>query len=93
MGVAGYWISDVRIHALRGQKTAALAALRDADKDGWRGPFWRYYRDIEPSLALIRNEAEFKEIFADIERYMAHQRALLAERPKDAPLELADTGT
>ena len=93
LGVAGYWISDVMIHALRDQKTEALAALRDAEKDGWRGPFWRYYRDIEPNLALIRNEAEFKEIFADIERDMAHQRALLAERPKDAPLELADTGT
>ena len=93
LGVAGYWISDVMIHALRGQKTEALAALRDADKDGWRGPFWRYYRDIEPNLALIRNEAEFKEIFADIERYIAHQRTLLGERPKDAPLELADTGT
>ena len=89
LGIAGYWISDVAIHALRGQKTEALAALRDAENDGWRGPFWRYYRDIEPNLASIRNEAEFKAIFADIGRDMAQQRARLAQRPNDAPLELS----
>ena len=49
LGISGYWISDVAIHALRGQKAEALAALRDAEKAGWRGPFWRYYRDIEPT--------------------------------------------
>ena len=88
LGVAGYGIADVRIHALRGEKRAALAALREAEKAGWRGPNWRYYRDFDPNLASIRNEAEFKTIFADIERNMAHQRAELAARPKDAPLNL-----
>jgi hypothetical protein len=38
----------------------------------------------------IRNEPEFKAVFADIERDMARQRAALAARPKDAPLELTD---
>jgi len=56
---------------------------------GWRGPGWRYYRDFEPTLASIRNEPEFKAIFADIERDMARQRAELAARPRDAPLDLA----
>jgi tetratricopeptide (TPR) repeat protein len=88
LGASGYWVSDVAIHALRGQKAQALAALRDAEKAGWRGPDWRYYREFDPSLASIRNEPEFKAIFADIERDMAQQRARLATRPKDAPLEL-----
>ena len=34
---------------------------------------------------------QFKVIFADIERDMAQQRARLAARPKDAPLELTET--
>ena len=48
---ARYGITDVAIHALRGQKRAALAALRDAERAGWRGPWWRYYRDFDPNLA------------------------------------------
>ena len=47
------------------------------------------HRDFDPSLASIRNEPEFKAVFADIERDMARQRARLAARPKDAPLDLA----
>ena len=54
---------------------------------GWRGPAWRWFRDVDPNLASIRNEPEFKAVFADIERDMAHQRAELAARPKDAPLD------
>ena len=90
LGLAGYGIADVQIQALRGDKPQALAALRDAERSGWRGPAWRYYRDFDPNLASIRNEPEFKAIFADIERDMAQQRARLAARPKDAPLELTD---
>ena len=37
--------------------------------------WWRYYRDFDPNLASIRNEPEFKAVFADIERDMAQQRA------------------
>ena len=61
-----------------GQKTfKALIALREAEKAGWRGVTWRYYRDVDPKLASIRNEPEFKAVFADIERDMAWQRAEL----------------
>ena len=88
LGEAGFGIADVQIHALRGEKTKALSALREAERAGWRGPNWRYYRDHDPELASIRNEPEFRAIFADIERDMAQQRARLAARPKDAPLEL-----
>ena len=72
-----------------GETAVALAKLREAEQAGWRA-LWRYYRDFDPSLASIRNEPEFKAVFADIERDMAQQRARLAARPKDAPLELTD---
>ena len=49
-----------------------------------------HYRDHDANLASIRGTPEFKAVFADIERDMAKQRAALAARPKDAPLELTD---
>jgi TolB-like protein/Tfp pilus assembly protein PilF len=87
LGLFGYGIADVQIYALQGQKSAALVALRQAERDGWRLG-WRYFRDFDPNLASIRNEPEFKAVFADIERDMARQRAELAARPKNAPLDL-----
>ena len=91
LGASGYGIADVAIHALRGDTANALASLREAQRAGWLGS-WRYARDLDPNLASIRNEPEFKAVFADIERDMARQRAVLAARPKDAPLDLAATG-
>ena len=88
LGLGGYGILDVYVHALRGNKAKALAALREAERAGWRGPLWRYYRDIDPSLDSIRDEPEFKAVFADIERDVERQHAELAKRPKDAPLDL-----
>jgi TolB-like protein/Flp pilus assembly protein TadD len=85
----GFGIADVRVHALRGDKAKALAALREAEQAGWRGPNWRFSRDVDPALASIRDEPEFKAVFADIERDMALQRAKLAKLPNDAPLDLA----
>jgi TolB-like protein/Tfp pilus assembly protein PilF len=86
----GYGVADVAIHALRDDRVRALAALRDAKQAGWRGPYWRYYRDFDPTLVSIRADAEFSAVFADIERDMARQRAELAARPNDAPLDLKD---
>jgi tetratricopeptide (TPR) repeat protein len=93
LGESGFGIADVQIHALRGERTEALAALREAEQAGWRGPIWRYYRDHDANLDSIRKEPGFKAIFAEIEHDMARQRAALAARPKDAPLDLAGTGT
>ena len=90
LGEGGFAIADVQMYALRGEKAKALSALRAAEQAGWRGPLWRYYRDHDPSLDSIRNEPEFKAVSADIVRDMARQRAALAARPKDAPLELTD---
>jgi len=91
-GPWGYGVMDVQAMAMRGQPREALAALRDAERSGWRGPYWRYYRDFDPALASIRDDPEFKAIFEDIERDMARQRAELAKRPKDAPLDLDPAG-
>jgi hypothetical protein len=96
LGSMGHGIGDVRIRVLGGERAAALELLREAVEAGWRGPYWRYYRDFDPVLAPIRNDPEFKAVFADIERDMAGQRAeLTAEvavgadgvtaRPMDAP--------
>ena len=79
----------MQIHALRGDKARSARRVTRSRTAGWRGPLWRYYRDFDPALASIRNEPEFKAVFADIERDMARQRAELAKRPKDAPLDLA----
>jgi hypothetical protein len=87
LGVRGYGIADVQVHAQRGDRAKALVALREAEKVGWRLD-WRYARDFDPCLASIRISPEFKAVFADIERDMARQRAELAARPKDAPLDL-----
>jgi hypothetical protein len=87
LGLYGFGVADVEIHALRGDKAKALAGLREAERVGWRLG-WRAARDTNLMLASIRDEPEFKAIFADIERDMARQRAELAARPKDAPLPL-----
>lgn len=78
---------DVQIHALRGDRSRALSALQAAYLAGWRSFGWRYYRDFEPTLELIRGDPEFKAVFVNIESDMAQQRAALAARPKDAPLD------
>jgi tetratricopeptide (TPR) repeat protein len=84
-GPWGYQLADVQIHALRGDKPQALRALRQAAQDNWRIN-WSYYSRFDPALDSIRNEPEFKAVFADIERDMARQRAQLVARPKDAKL-------
>jgi tetratricopeptide (TPR) repeat protein len=78
--------NDALALALRGRKQEALAALRSAERAGWRLD-WRFSRDLDPAFDSIRDDPEFKAIFADIERDMARQRAELAKRPKDAPLD------
>jgi hypothetical protein len=87
-----YRFYEVAIHALRGDTEVALTKLREAAQAGARSD-WRYFRDFAPEFASIRGEPEFKAVFADIERDMVKQRAALAARPKDAPLDLAATGT
>jgi hypothetical protein len=87
LGADGYAPDDAAVLALRGRKREALAALRSNEQAGWRSS-WRYFRDADPAFDSIRDDPDFKAIFTDIERDMARQRAHLAKRPKDAPLDL-----
>jgi hypothetical protein len=80
----GYGIVDVFIHALRGDKGAALGALRAAIKDGWRGPMWRAQLLFDRDLALLHGDPVFEASVAEIRRDMARQRAELAAMTKDA---------
>jgi tetratricopeptide (TPR) repeat protein len=91
LGNSGYAPSDAEVLALRGRKREALEALRTDQQAGWR-IIWPWYRDVDATFDSIRAEPEFKAIFADIERDMARQRAELAKRPKDAPLDLDPAG-
>ena len=88
-GVAG-----AQIYALQGEKTKALASLRQAmDKDWWvwmlwgAGGAWWYYAEHSPNLDSIRNEPEFQSMMAEIRADMAEQLAQLQEW--DANGELA----
>ena len=74
-GVGWYMIEEVSLHALRGDKPMALARLRAMRDGGWWTRTLAYHRDLDPNLASIRGEPEFKAVFADIERDMAQQRA------------------
>ena len=93
LATAATALPTLQILALRGETAEALAKLARGRAGRMARPWWRYYRDLDPDLASIRNEPEFKAVFADIERDMAQQRARLAARPKDAPLELAEAST
>jgi tetratricopeptide (TPR) repeat protein len=68
-------------YGLRGQQGEALELLREAERSGWRGPYWRYHRDFDPVLAPIRDHPEFKAVFADIESDMTRQRSELESQP------------
>jgi len=74
----GYWISDVLILALKGEKTRALSALRQAVDEGWRS-LWLYYLLHDPNLDSIRNEPTFQLIVSEIEADMSAQMQQILE--------------
>ena len=74
----GYWISDVLILALKGEKTEALSALRHGVDEGWRSLWWYYLRH-DPNLDSIRSEPEFQLIVSEIEADMSAQMQRIRE--------------
>ena len=72
LGMDGYTISDVRIYALQGKSEAALASLRQAIDQGWRGMWW-FYLGHDSSLDSIRDEPEFQDMLQEIKADMAAQ--------------------
>jgi TolB-like protein/Tfp pilus assembly protein PilF len=71
-GDFGYWITDVRIHSLRGDTGLALRALQDAVDENWRS-HWRYYLDLDTALEPLRPRPEFDAIYRQISADMAEQ--------------------
>jgi tetratricopeptide (TPR) repeat protein len=72
LGVYGHMVSDVRIHALRGNSDLALAALKTAVDEGWRYE-WRFFFEIDSILEPLRSEPAFEAILAVITRDMDEQ--------------------
>ena len=78
LGIGGYGIADVQIHALKGNKQQALTALRQAIKQGWRG-FWWFYLKNNPNLESLQDTTEFQVMAQNIESFMTSQRLTLSE--------------
>ena len=78
LGFWGYGLADAQVHALRGDKTAALAAIRRAVDAGWRS-YWWYYADHDLKLESLRDEPEFKAMMEEIRTDMAAQLARVKE--------------
>ncbi|NIA27681.1 MAG: hypothetical protein GWP02_06460 [Desulfobulbaceae bacterium] len=76
MGQEGHWVSDALIFSLRGDKNAALAALREAKDQGWRACWW-YYLKHDPNFDAIRGEREFQAMEQELSADMARQLARL----------------
>jgi len=79
---SGYGFANVDLHALRGEKEKALAALREGVANGTRW-LWRWYLLHDPNLESIRDTPEFAEIEAD----MAVQLARVREMERNGELE------
>jgi tetratricopeptide (TPR) repeat protein len=86
LGDRGYWIADVQVYALRGEKQKALSALRHAIDEGSRGDWW-YLLQHKPDLESLHDEPEFQAMVAEIEADMAEQLARVREMERNGELE------
>jgi hypothetical protein len=81
MGVAGYGIADVEVLARLGRRDEALASLRRAIDDGYRG-FWWAQGLKSPHTESLHDDPEFiammQEIKEDMARQLARVRAMQA---------------
>lgn len=78
LGVDGYWIADVRAHAIRGDVQTAVAALQRAVDEGWRLLAW-YHFDLDPNLEALRNDPAFLAIRDHVEQDLARQARRVRE--------------
>ena len=80
-GLAGHGIRDVQILALQGKTREALAALRDAIDDGFRGTVasngWPMAYD--PYLGSLRDQPAFQVMVAELESAVEEMRQHLSE--------------
>ncbi|MCH7501957.1 MAG: winged helix-turn-helix domain-containing protein [Proteobacteria bacterium] len=78
----GYDEMDVFIHAMRGEKRKAIAALREAIDMGWRRGWWVLRSPLYDSM---REEPEWVGLVNELEADIARQRQWY-ENHKDDPL-------
>ena len=78
----GYSELDVTIHVLRGEKTAAITALRDAIDSGWRDNWWRLRY---PFYEVMLDEPEWVAMVKELQTDVRGQRQWYEEH-KDDPL-------
>jgi TolB-like protein/DNA-binding winged helix-turn-helix (wHTH) protein/tetratricopeptide (TPR) repeat protein len=83
--VWGHGFANVELHALRGEKELALAALRENVAMGMRY-LWRWQLLYNPNLESIRDTAEFAAIVAEIEADMTEQLARVREMERRGEL-------
>lgn len=87
----GYGVADVYIHALRGDRDRAIAALREATEVGWKStPFsspWIYWWQLPSDwkLANLRQDPEFIALLNELETDVLEQRQWY-EQHKGKPL-------
>ena len=81
IGLAGHGIRDVQILAIQGKTIAALAALRDAIDEGFRGTVasngWPML--IDPYLESLRAEPEFQAMVGELDDAIARMQQRVAE--------------
>jgi TolB-like protein len=86
IGLWGSGLANVELHALRGNKEQALAALREIVAAGMRY-MWRLQLLYNPNLESIRDTPEFAAIVAEIEADMAAQLERVREMERNGELE------
>lgn len=68
----GFAVLQTRIDVLRGDNAAAISSLRQALDSGWR-LHARYFFEVDPVLAPLRDDQEFQRLKSEFESDMAEQ--------------------
>jgi len=72
--------TDAQIHAIRGDRDKALEVLRRTE-----GRVYRWPVHIDPTFDALRDDPEFREIFAAAEEHKSEQLKQLREHHKNPP--------
>jgi TolB-like protein/Tfp pilus assembly protein PilF len=72
--IADYGVYLARVHALRGDSDAAIAALRETVAAGWRLHWW-FYLVQDPAFDSVRGDPRFQAIASELEAWAAEQLA------------------
>ena len=83
----GYGVTDMYIHAMRGDRDRAIAALHEAIDVGWRNSWWMLRQDWK--LESLHQDPEFIALLNELEADILKQRQWYEEN-KDKPLSEID---